>query len=48
MKGRVELRDVLYRYSPSDPLVLEGVNPTVEQGKFVAITGPSGGGKSSD
>ena len=26
LKGRIELRDVFYRYAPSDPLVLEGVN----------------------
>lgn len=47
LKGRIELRDVFYRYAPSDPLVLEGVNLAVEQGEFVAITGPSGGGKST-
>jgi ATP-binding cassette subfamily B protein RaxB len=47
LKGRIELRDVFYRYAPSDPLVLEGVNLTVEPGEFVAITGPSGGGKST-
>lgn len=47
LKGRIEVRDVFYRYSPSDPLVLHGVNLTVEQGDFIAITGPSGGGKST-
>lgn len=47
LKGRVELRDVFYRYAPSDPPVLEGVNLTVEPGEHVAITGPSGGGKST-
>lgn len=47
LKGRIELRDVFYRYAPSDPLVLEGVNLTVEPGEHVAITGPSGGGKST-
>ena len=47
LKGRIELRDVYYRYAPSDPLVLEGVNLTVEPGEHVAITGPSGGGKST-
>lgn len=47
LKGRIELRHVFYRYAPSDPLVLQGVNLTVEQGEFVAITGPSGGGKST-
>lgn len=47
LKGKIELRDVFYRYSPSDPLVLDGVNLTVEPGEHVAITGPSGDGKST-
>lgn len=47
MKGKIELRNVFYRYAPSDPLVLDGVNLVVEQGEHVAITGPSGGGKST-
>lgn len=47
LKGKIELRGVFYRYSPSDPLVLDGVNLTVDPGEHVAITGPSGGGKST-
>ena len=47
LKGAVELKDVFYRYAPSDPLVLEGINLTVEAGEHIAITGPSGGGKST-
>ena len=47
LKGRIELRDVFYRYAPSDPLVLDGMNLTVEPGEHLAITGPSGGGKST-
>jgi ATP-binding cassette subfamily B protein RaxB len=47
LKGRIELRDAYFRYSPSDPLVLEGANLLVEPGEHVAITGPSGGGKST-
>ena len=45
--GRIELRDVSFRYSPSDPLVLDRVNLVVEPGEHVAITGHSGGGKST-
>jgi len=45
--GKIELRDIHYRYSSSDPYVLKGVNLTVEAGEHVAITGPSGGGKST-
>lgn len=47
LKGRIELRDIRYRYSPSDPLVLDGLNLIVEPGDHIAITGPSGGGKST-
>lgn len=47
LKGRIEFSEVFFRYASSDPLVLEGVNMIIEQGEFVAITGPSGGGKST-
>jgi ATP-binding cassette subfamily B protein RaxB len=47
LRGKIDLRDIFYRYAPSEPLVLEGLNLTVEQGEHVAITGPSGGGKST-
>ncbi|UAB79370.1 peptidase domain-containing ABC transporter [Erythrobacter sp. SCSIO 43205] len=47
LKGSIELKDIFYRYSPSDPMVLQGVNLKIEQGEHVAITGPSGGGKST-
>jgi ATP-binding cassette subfamily B protein RaxB len=46
-KGRLELRGIRFRYSASEPLVLDGVNLLVEPGEHVAITGPSGGGKST-
>ncbi|MBA4768622.1 MAG: peptidase domain-containing ABC transporter [Porphyrobacter sp.] len=45
--GNIELRDIHYRYSVSDPYVLRGVNLTIDAGEHVAITGPSGGGKST-
>lgn len=47
LKGKIELRDLYYRYAPSDPLVLNGVNLTISPGEHIAITGPSGGGKST-
>jgi ATP-binding cassette subfamily B protein RaxB len=46
-QGRLALRGVAFRYSPSDPLVLTGVDLAVEPGAHIAITGPSGGGKST-
>lgn len=47
LKGRIELKDIRFRYSPTDPLILDGVNLVVEPGEHVAMTGPSGGGKST-
>lgn len=47
LEGGIELRDVRYRYSPTDPLVLNGISLKVEPGEHIAITGPSGGGKST-
>lgn len=46
-EGNLELRDVSYRYSKSDPYVLKNLNLKVEAGQFVAIKGASGGGKST-
>lgn len=38
---------IFYRYGTNEPLVLQGVNLKVEPGEFIAITGPSGGGKTT-
>jgi len=43
----VELRNVSFRYSPTEPFVLHGVDLRVEPGECVAITGPSGCGKTT-
>lgn len=45
--GRLQLRDVTFRYSPSDPIILNAINLEVAPGEHIAITGPSGGGKST-
>jgi ATP-binding cassette subfamily B protein RaxB len=47
LRGQIELKDVVYRYSSSDPIVLHGMSLRIEAGEHVAITGPSGGGKST-
>ncbi len=47
VEGRVEIRDVFFRYRPDLPLVLKGLSLTAERGQFIAIVGPSGAGKSS-
>ncbi len=38
---------VFHSYGTNEPLVLQGVNLKIEPGEFIAITGPSGGGKTT-
>ncbi len=47
VRGAVELRNVSFRYADTEPEVLSGVDLKVEAGEFVAVTGPSGGGKTT-
>lgn len=47
IRGRLELRDVSFRYAETEPLVLEDINLTISPGEFVTIIGPSGGGKTT-
>ncbi|MCU0906276.1 MAG: peptidase domain-containing ABC transporter [Rhodobacteraceae bacterium] len=47
LKGAIELREVSYRYAPTEPFVLQAVNLRVGAGEHVAITGPSGVGKTT-
>lgn len=43
----LELRSLYYRYSDTDPWLLENINMRVEPGECIAITGRSGTGKST-
>jgi ATP-binding cassette subfamily B protein RaxB len=45
--GDVTLEGVAFRYGSGNHLVLKDVCLTIAPGEFVAITGPSGGGKST-
>ncbi len=45
--GAMALKDVTFRYGAADRLVLEGLGLNVSPGEFVAITGASGGGKTT-
>ena len=47
LEGGLELRNVFFRYSETEPFVLEHINLKIEAGEFVTITGPSGGGKTT-
>lgn len=47
IQGKIELRNVCFRYAESEPYVLDNINLTIEAGRFVTIMGPSGGGKTT-
>jgi ATP-binding cassette subfamily B protein RaxB len=47
LQGGIELRNISFRYSATDPLVLDDVSVTIPAGAHVALTGPSGEGKST-
>ncbi|GAB2827107.1 ABC transporter ATP-binding protein [Actinocorallia aurea] len=46
LRGRVEFRDVSFRYDPEIPL-LEDIDLAVEPGQTVAVVGPTGSGKTT-
>ncbi|MEO8694548.1 MAG: ABC transporter ATP-binding protein [Acidimicrobiales bacterium] len=46
-EGRVEFRDVVFRYAPKLPAVLDGASFVIEPGQRVAIVGRTGSGKST-
>jgi ATP-binding cassette, subfamily B, bacterial CvaB/MchF/RaxB len=47
IEGRIELRNVSFRYAETEPFVLDDISFIVEPGEFVTIMGPSGGGKTT-
>lgn len=47
LQGAVALTDVVFRYGPNQPEVLNKVNLSVRAGEHIAIVGPSGCGKTT-
>ena len=47
LKGALELKNIYYRYGEQEPFVLNGVDLSIKPGEMIAITGASGGGKST-
>jgi subfamily B ATP-binding cassette protein HlyB/CyaB len=47
IRGEVELKEVVFRYRPDRPPVLNAISLTIPPGQVVGIVGPSGSGKST-
>lgn len=47
VRGAMRLQDVDFQYGPADRPILSQLNLTIEPGEFIAITGASGGGKTT-
>jgi ATP-binding cassette subfamily B protein RaxB len=47
IEGKIEVRNLSYRYSTDSPLILKNVSFIIEAGKTAAIIGPSGCGKTT-
>lgn len=46
-KGSLELKNLNFQYSDSDPQVLSDINLAIHPGEIIALTGPSGSGKTT-
>lgn len=47
LNGRIEIRDMSFRYAEHSPYVLNDINLTIEPGMSVALVGRTGSGKST-
>ena len=47
LAGKIALEHVTFRYRPDGPAILDDLSLAVEPGEFIALVGPSGGGKST-
>ncbi|NVJ61931.1 MAG: peptidase domain-containing ABC transporter [Gammaproteobacteria bacterium] len=45
--GRIELKNISYRYNQNEPYIFENISLTIEAGECVALIAPSGFGKTT-
>ncbi len=47
LSGKIEVKNLRFRYGDNEPWVLDGVNMTINPKDRIALIGPSGGGKTT-
>lgn len=47
IRGQIDLNQVSFRYAANEPFIFENLTLEIEPGEYVAIIGPSGGGKTT-
>lgn len=47
LQGRLRLQNVSFRYSPTDPLIIDSACLDIEPGECIAVVAPSGTGKTT-
>jgi ATP-binding cassette, subfamily B, bacterial HlyB/CyaB len=47
LRGRIEFRDVTFRYSPDGPAAISNLSLDIKAGEVLGVIGPSGSGKST-
>jgi ATP-binding cassette subfamily C protein len=47
LTGKIEIKNLSFRYQADKPLILEDINIVAEAGDFIALVGDSGSGKST-
>lgn len=47
LQGHIEVKDCSFRYTDDAPEIISGISFAVSPGEFIAITGPSGAGKTT-
>lgn len=47
LRGEIEFRDLRFRYKENLPLIFDGISSSLEEGKTLAVVGPTGCGKTT-